>query len=95
MSVVDFGLCVGFVVVFFFFFFFKQKTAYEIGTGDWSSDVCSSDLDHVEHIARAQHTACPNGQCPEYIAGALAGLVWPEPGDCIIKTANSVFDEFQ
>ena len=24
--------------------FFKQKTAYEIGTGDWSSDVCSSDL---------------------------------------------------
>ena len=21
------------------FFFFKQKTAYEIGTGDWSSDV--------------------------------------------------------
>src|SRR5216117_4271400 len=26
------------------FFFFKQKTAYEIGKGDWSSDVCSSDL---------------------------------------------------
>ena len=25
-------------------FFFKRKTAYEIGTGDWSSDVCSSDL---------------------------------------------------
>jgi len=22
----------------FLFFFFKQKTAYEIGTGDWSSD---------------------------------------------------------
>src|SRR5216117_4360699 len=29
---------------FFFFFFFKQKTAYEIRKGDWSSDVCSSDL---------------------------------------------------
>ena len=27
------------------FFFFKQKTAYEILTCDWSSDVCSSDLD--------------------------------------------------
>ena len=26
-------------------FFFKRKTAYEIGTGDWSSDVCSSDLE--------------------------------------------------
>ena len=24
--------------------FFKQKTAYGVGTGDWSSDVCSSDL---------------------------------------------------
>ena len=23
---------------------FKQKTAYEIIAGDWSSDVCSSDL---------------------------------------------------
>src|SRR5213082_366339 len=26
------------------FFFFKQKTAYELVSGDWSSDVCSSDL---------------------------------------------------
>src|SRR3546814_3475612 len=25
-------------------FFFKQKTAYEMGIRDWSSDVCSSDL---------------------------------------------------
>ena len=25
-------------------FFFKQKTAYEVLYGDWSSDVCSSDL---------------------------------------------------
>src|SRR6187200_3705856 len=30
--------------LFCFFFFFKQKTAYEIVSGDWSSDVCSSDL---------------------------------------------------
>src|SRR6187455_2135043 len=26
------------------FFFFKQKTAYEMVMSDWSSDVCSSDL---------------------------------------------------
>ena len=32
------------VVIFCFFFFFKQKTAYEIVSRDWSSDVCSSDL---------------------------------------------------
>ena len=25
--------------------FFKQKTAYEIDHCDWSSDVCSSDLE--------------------------------------------------
>src|SRR3546814_5329589 len=26
------------------FFFFKQNTAYELRISDWSSDVCSSDL---------------------------------------------------
>src|SRR3546814_1593703 len=30
--------------MFVFFFFFKQKTAYEMRISDWSSDVCSSDL---------------------------------------------------
>src|SRR3546814_9048442 len=28
------------------FFFFKQKTAYEMRISDWSSDVCSSDLQY-------------------------------------------------
>src|SRR3546814_10608665 len=27
------------------FVFFKQKTAYEMRISDWSSDVCSSDLE--------------------------------------------------
>ena len=40
-----------FLFVFFLFFFFKQKTAYEIGTGDWSSDVCSSDLGKLFTVA--------------------------------------------
>src|SRR3546814_3373583 len=31
--------------MFLWFFFFKQKTAYEMRISDWSSDVCSSDLD--------------------------------------------------
>src|SRR3546814_4927536 len=35
------------MLVFFLFFFFKQKTAYEMRISDWSSDVCSSDLDGV------------------------------------------------
>src|SRR3546814_3299603 len=29
------------------FVFFKQKTAYEVRISDWSSDVCSSDLEAV------------------------------------------------
>src|SRR3546814_1641533 len=28
-------------------FFFKKKTAYHMRISDWSSDVCSSDLDHL------------------------------------------------
>src|SRR3546814_4780600 len=30
------------------FFFFKQKTAYEMRISDWSSDVCSSDLNQIQ-----------------------------------------------
>src|SRR3546814_4115539 len=35
-------------------FFFKQKTAYEMRISDWSSDVCSSDLEqpHLEQPVR-------------------------------------------
>src|SRR3546814_13324372 len=30
-------------------FFFQQKTAYEMRSSDWTSDVCSSDLLGVDH----------------------------------------------
>src|SRR5919206_1796717 len=36
------------MIFFFIFVFFKQKTAYEIVSRDWSSDVCSSDLGTLE-----------------------------------------------
>src|SRR3546814_13841036 len=36
-------------------FFFKQKTAYEMRISDWSSDVCSSDLDLLK-LAGVQET---------------------------------------
>src|SRR3546814_8453050 len=39
-------------MVVFWFVFFKQKTAYEVRISDWSSDVCSSDLDRVELASR-------------------------------------------
>src|SRR3546814_2357356 len=31
-------------------FFCKQKTAYEMRISDWSSDVCSSDLDDLHAV---------------------------------------------
>src|SRR5216110_4034635 len=44
---------------FFFFFFFKQKTAYEISSRDWSSDVCSSDLQSRRRPCRRQQARGP------------------------------------
>src|SRR3546814_1529981 len=38
-----------------FFFFFKQKTAYEMRISDWSSDVCSSDLNMDRVFGVQQH----------------------------------------
>ena len=38
------------------FFFFKQKTAYEIKECDWSSDVCSSDLEVNNHGFEVQRS---------------------------------------
>src|SRR3546814_5711185 len=35
------------------FFFFKQKTAYDRRISDWSSDVCSSDLDVTVDVLKA------------------------------------------
>src|ERR1039457_3628600 len=36
--------CVVFVCFFFFFFFFSSRRRHTRYWGDWSSDVCSSDL---------------------------------------------------
>src|SRR5207248_4390247 len=38
-------------VFFFFFFFFSSRRRHTISYGDWSSDVCSSDLHrHTETL---------------------------------------------
>src|SRR3546814_18212038 len=39
------------------FFFFKQKTAYDMRISDWSSDVCSSDLQLGQHLRGVQQSA--------------------------------------
>src|SRR3546814_16239087 len=40
------------MIDFIIFFFFKQKAAYELRISDWSSDVCSSDLDMTRRSSR-------------------------------------------
>src|SRR3546814_10271409 len=39
-------------------FFFTQKTAYELRISDWSSDVCSSDLE-IEPLAESDRCFRP------------------------------------
>src|SRR3546814_20326768 len=66
-------------------FFFKQKAAYEMRISDWSSDVCSSDLDGaarrrghpllLDHLQRGRrreggHERPPGAEA----AGELPGL---------------------
>src|SRR3546814_8206585 len=53
-----------------FFFFFKQKTAYEMRISDWSSDVCSSDLE-IKTIRTDGHSRTSN-----LLARVLASRYW-------------------
>src|SRR5213082_3988830 len=65
--------------VSFFFFFFKQKTAYEIVSGDWSSDVCSSDLDgRGAPVAWSHRLVGPEGGSFLLTRGADE-LIYPVP----------------
>src|SRR3546814_18717870 len=58
--------------------FFKQKTAYEMRISDWSSDVCSSDLnryvDHVQITAAEAVTVGTRGRFYD-ATGALRVMV--------------------
>src|SRR3546814_4799893 len=68
------------------FFFFKQKTAYEMRISDWSSDVCSSDLEHrpgrgsCKKRSRKQLGSCRQG-LPIGIDRLVAGRRFREVGD--------------
>src|SRR3546814_2076626 len=75
------------------FFFFKQKTAYEMRISDWSSDVCSSDLEeaeggardpirvHVEAMPAQEARACPkcDQQRPPVGHGGPLGFIRARP----------------
>src|SRR3546814_6832578 len=47
-----------------FCFFFKQKTAYEMRISDWSSDVCSSDLEIIRVAAKGDGVTADGRHVP-------------------------------
>src|SRR3546814_3108570 len=83
-----------------FLFFFKQKTAYEMRISDWSSDVCSSDLQ--AETARGREALFPRGAdqgsalCPDagerrYAADVAErrthGAVQARTGQALLRSA--------
>src|SRR3546814_3297570 len=64
-----------------FVFFFKQKTAYEMRISDWSSDVCSSDLEGaVEHAERERLTGLDHAQRDVVLDSLLLQLAADQAG---------------
>src|SRR3546814_16519889 len=68
----------------FFVFFFKQKTAYEVRISDWSSDVCSSDLQGLRAglpVRGDVDPVCPGRQARQIVtATGRAGAAAGQPG---------------
>src|SRR3546814_12593713 len=55
-------------------FFFKQKTAYEMRISDWSSDVCSSDLNAPARHVIARRVAEALRRAPDRLVDPIAPL---------------------
>src|SRR3546814_15697927 len=71
-------------------FFYKQKTAYEMRISDWSSDVCSSDLQRRYRLA-AQIRGAPirTPSEPGHGSGRYEGAHADSPGLLICKNRHA------
>src|SRR3546814_3332213 len=79
----------------FVFLFFKQKTAYEMRISDWSSDVCSSDLNVTALVSITRKLL------PALIArkGAIINLAsvagsYPYPGGNVYAGTKAFVHQF-
>src|SRR3546814_17992410 len=63
-------------LVMYVVFFFKQKTAYELRISDWSSDVCSSDLEPGRLLFSDGRIRCRQDIAPQAALSRPA----PQPG---------------
>src|SRR3546814_13654852 len=78
---------------FYFVFFFKQKTAYEMRISDWSSDVCSSDLNLARRIGRPIDGALDDTLLDRLPGANIYGPVAPvdTTGTLALAAANADF----
>src|SRR3546814_13517016 len=56
-----------------------QKTAYEMRISDWSSDVCSSDLELLLRPVACQATCAAGARAVQSVPGAVAAGQVPVP----------------
>src|SRR5437867_5886302 len=56
-----------------FLFFFSSRRRHTRSYGDWSSDVCSSDLDEVDDLEHRRQTGGEFGAAGDLEGGALLG----------------------
>src|SRR3546814_6898344 len=77
------------------FFFFKQKTAYEMRISDWSSDVCSSDLNNTltagEYAIAADYQGRVNAVYREYQM-TVAQMMQEFGKDACSHTVQNLFE---
>src|SRR5207248_5155350 len=65
-----------FFLLFFFFFFFSSRRRHTRSYGDWSSDVCSSDLSTYLNASAYTHSL-KSGQglrCAPFVLAAMSFL---------------------
>src|SRR3546814_3147059 len=82
--------------VLVFFFFFKQKTAYEMRISDWSSDVCSSDLNGAFSLDEDRYVVDTTGSrlqvLPVDAAGSITGTSASDLTDLVVPTESGGLD---
>src|SRR5690348_18392962 len=96
-------MVVGRVVCVFFFFFFSSRRRHTRWTGDWSSDVCSSDLGAKNHAVvlpdadmefAANHiTAAGYGSAGQRCMAISAVVAVGDAGDALVARLKEKAEE--
>src|SRR2546426_4171956 len=66
-------MCFIHIIICIFFFFFSSRRRHTRLQGDWSSDVCSSDLTTMKKIANVAVGKSTCGLCEPRVGGGYSG----------------------